>query len=119
MDTPALIIQAGQSTMAAMGYLITIDAALLVAIPAIIGKIPTSKATLRWIMILLLLSLFTAIFEIGRALLVITSITYNKPVSISEMNFMISLSLKTIPFFLLGLALLLFTKSFWERLFNS
>lgn len=98
--------------MAAMGYLITIDAALLVAIP-------TSKATLRWIMILLLLSLFTAIFEIGRALLVITSITYNKPVSISEMNFMISLSLKTIPFFLLGLALLLFTKSFWERLFNS
>lgn len=105
--------------MAAMGYLITIDAALLVAIPAIIGKISASKPILRWVMILLLLSLFTAIFEIGRALLVITSITYDKPVSTDEMNFIISLSLKTIPFLLLGLALLLFAKSFWDQLTHS
>ena len=105
--------------MAAMGYLITIDAALLVVIPAIMGRITASKSILRWVMILLLLSLFTAIFEIGRALLVITSITYDKPISTSEMNFLISLSLKTIPFLLLGLALLLFAKSFWEQLSNS
>jgi hypothetical protein len=116
MDPRALIIQAGQSTMAAMGYLITIDAALLVAIPAIMGKLSASKPFLRWVMILLLLSLFTAIFEIGRALLVITSITYDKPVYTNEMNFLISLSLKTIPFVLLGLALLLFARSFWEQL---
>ncbi len=119
MDPHALIIQAGQSTMAAMGYLITIDAALLVVIPALTGKLSASKPVLRWVMILLLLSLFTAIFEIGRALLVITSITYNKPIYTSEMNFLISLSLKTIPFVLLGLALLLFAKGFWDQLSHS
>lgn len=116
MDPHALIIQAGQSTMAAMGYLITIDAALLVVIPALTGRLSASKLVLRWVMILLLLSLFTAIFEIGRALLVITSITYDRPIYTSETNFLISLSLKTIPFVLLGLALLLFAKGFWDQL---